>query len=88
MFSAIKPRMFVKFAATTAYYSALTTVSTAAIDTLVNPQTESAEDNVELAGEVVGMLAWYKTRGRVTGMVDKVADWHIARKTQKHDNAV
>lgn len=80
MFSTIKPRTVVKMVAQTAYHVACVSASTAAIDAAFDPQTESAEDKVEMAGFAVGSLIWWRTGGLVNVAVDKVADWRLARK--------
>lgn len=85
MLSSLKqPRTYVKFAVSQAYYATCTTISTAAILAVVEPEPESStEDYVELAGFTIGSMVWWKTRDHVVAVVDKLADRRIARKEAK-----
>ena len=76
-------RAVAKLAVRSAYHVALTTVSTAALRAAVDPQTESAEDAVEVGGFAIGSVIWWKTTGLADLAVDKVADARAARKAAK-----
>lgn len=67
-------RSIVKIVANTAVHTAMISVSTVAIETVVDPSTEAQEASCELGGFVVGSLIWWKTRYLVDATVDVVAD--------------
>lgn len=78
-----KPRNVARFVVDCTWCAAMTSVSTLAIEAVVDPQTESAEENCELAGFVIGSAIWYNTRSPVVNLVDRYADRRLARKAAK-----
>lgn len=68
-------------------YSASIQASTSAIDYVVDPQTETANDAVQVGGFVTGGIVGVYLSGRTDKMIDRIADWHAARKENK-DEAV
>lgn len=64
-------------------YSAAVQGTTAAIDHCVDPQTEAAEEAVETGGFIAGSLVALYLWRHTDQVVDRVADWRIARKAEK-----
>lgn len=80
-------RIFAKAAVSCVYHTAATTVSTIAIKSVVQPETDSTEEAVcELGGFALGTAIWWKTTGRVQSVVDIAADKRAARKLAKQVN--
>ncbi len=47
---------------------------------VIDPDTEFAETNIDIGCKIVGFVASTKLGPYTDAMVDRVADWHIARK--------
>lgn len=81
----ISKRGVVKFAARCITISATIQAATSTIDYVVDPQTETANDRVQAGGFIAGTLVGYYAADRVDDVIDRVADWRIARKNEKED---
>lgn len=87
MFNFATKRNAVKTATQLIVYSASIQATTSALDYVVEPQTETAQNAVEVGGFATGGVLGYFLVGRTDKMIDRIADWRIARKEQK-DEAV
>lgn len=79
----VSKRDIVKFATQIAVTSAAIKASTTVIETVVDPQDNTASQRVDTGGFVAGTLIGMSLSRHTDRMVDRVADWRIARKEQK-----
>jgi hypothetical protein len=81
-----KKRFAAKFVVSSIHHAAVTTVSTVAIKSVVQPEADSVEESVcELGGFALGTAIWWKTEAKVSSVVDLVADKRAARKLAKQE---
>lgn len=82
-----RKRIAAKFVVSAVYHTGLTTVSTVAIKSVVQPEADSTEESVcDLGGFALGTAIWWKTEAKVASVVDVVADKRAARKLAKQVN--
>lgn len=81
-------RFVAKTAAQVAVSSAVSHATIATANQIVSPEDDSLENEViDLSGSVFGFVVSWKLRPLTDAMVDRVADWHVARKAEKALNA-
>ena len=83
-----RKRFAAKTVVSVAHHAAMTTVSTIAIKSVVQPAEDSTEEAIcEVGGFAIGTAIWWKTTDRVQSVVDVVADRRAARKLAKQQAA-
>lgn len=77
-------RFVAKTAAQVAVSSAVSHATIATANTIIPTEEDSvSNDAIDLGGSVFGFVVSWKLRPLTDGMVDRVADWHVARKAAK-----
>lgn len=77
------PRNIAKFAKDQIIWSAATSATVAAINTVVDEPTENQETGIKVGSLTVGYLVMLQLREVTDRPIDALADWRNARKVAK-----
>lgn len=76
----LSKRQIAKFATRGIVTSAVAQASNKTMTTVIDPDTDFCEKNIETGSSIIGYVVSLKLRPYTDAAVDRVADWHINRK--------